>query len=183
MARIRRSLHTMLLMISNSKPEYRLFITNMFELFSCWRSPCCWRTTCSYIHLEVRRVLTKIKEYQQSKKDSTSKRGIYKVMWQRSTWKNSNNNCMHDKDRRCISMLERRLTIKDEEVKKWQMTKNHHHDKEQKMKKWTFIKDHKAWRNKVLYYSSTTHKVQDKEHWRPNHVEHHSNDHPLGGNC
>ena len=32
-------------------------------------------------------------------------------------------------------------------------------------------------------YSTTTHNDQVKEHKRPNHVEHHSNDHPLGGDC
>ena len=36
---------------------------------------------------------------------------------------------------------------------------------------------------KTKDYSVMTHKVQDKEHGRPNHVEHHSNDHPLGGDC
>ena len=136
----------------------------MFELFSCWRSPCCWRTTCSYIHLEVRRVLTKIKQHQQSKKDSTSKSGIYKVKWQRSTWKNGNNNCMHDKDWRCMSMLERRLTIKDKEVTKgrWRrittMTKN---------KRWrnghsSKITKHEGTKNKD--YSSTTQKDKAKEY-------------------
>jgi hypothetical protein len=36
---------------------------------------------------------------------------------------------------------------------------------------------------KTKDYSTTTHKVKDKEHGRPTHVEHHSNDHPLGGDC
>jgi hypothetical protein len=36
---------------------------------------------------------------------------------------------------------------------------------------------------KTKDYSTTTHKFKDKEHGRPTHVEHHSNDHPLGGDC
>ena len=36
---------------------------------------------------------------------------------------------------------------------------------------------------RIKDYFTTTHKVQDKENRRPNHVEHRSNDHPLGGDC
>ena len=36
---------------------------------------------------------------------------------------------------------------------------------------------------KTKDYSTTTHNDQQKEQRIPNHVEHHSNDHPLGGDC
>ena len=150
----------------------------MFELFSCWRSPCCWRTTCSYIHLEFRRVLTKIKKQQKSKKDSTSKSGISKVMWQRSTWKNRNNKCMHVKVWRCMSMLERRLTIKDEGV-----TKGRWHQITTTTKNKGWRNDHKARRNKdQRLFLNDTRRSSQKDKW-PNHVELHSNDHPLGADC
>ena len=70
-------------------------------------------------------------------------------------------------------MLEWRTTTKDEEVTKGR----------QRMMKSQSSKITKHEGTKTKDYSTTTHKVQDKEHGRPNHVEHHSNDHPLGGDC
>jgi hypothetical protein len=79
-----------------------------------------------------------------------------------------------------MSMLERRITTKDKEVTKgiW-----HHITKEQRTKKSQLSKITKHEETKTKDYATTTQKVQDKEHRRPNHVEHHSNDHPLGGDC
>ena len=121
----------------------------MFELFSCWRSPCCWRTTCSYIHLKVRRVLTKIKQHQLSKERFYVKKLNLQSKVTRSMWKNGNSKRMYLKDWRCMSMLERRITTKDEEVTKgrWQR------------EQWTKNKD---WR-KVCYQRSRSmkeHKIK-----------------------
>jgi hypothetical protein len=64
-----------------------------------------------------------------------------------------------------------------------QMTPYHNHNKDQRTKKSHFSKITKHEGTKTKDYSTTTQKVQDNKDRRPNHVEHHSNDHPLGGDC
>ena len=77
-------------------------------------------------------------------------------------------------------MLEWRKTITDAEVTKGRLL---HITNEQRMMKSQSSKITKLEGTMTKDYSTTTPKVQDKEHGRPNHVEHHSNDHPLGGDC
>ena len=70
-------------------------------------------------------------------------------------------------------MLERHTTTRDCEVTKGRQRSMKSHVSK--------IIKHEG--TKTNDSSTTTYKVQDKEVRRPNHVEHHSNDHPLGGIC
>jgi hypothetical protein len=79
-----------------------------------------------------------------------------------------------------MSMLEWQTTTTDAEVTKGRLL---HITKEQRTIKSQSSKIAKHEGTKTKDYSTTTHNVKDKEHGRPNHVEHHSNDHPLGGDC
>ena len=77
-------------------------------------------------------------------------------------------------------MLEWQTTTTDAEVTKGKLL---HITIEQRTMKSQSSKITEHEGTKTNDYSTTTHNVQQPQRQRPNHVEHHSNDHPLGGDC
>ena len=148
MARIRRSLHTMLLTISNSKPVSTGCL--LLTCLNCFLADDHRAAEEPHVHTYI----SKSEEFSPRSKNSNIKERFYIKRQNLQSYVTKIN--VREQQQQLYAW--QRLKMYEQVGKTFnhqrqrsdesQMTPNHHHDKEQKMKKWTFIKDHKAWRNK-----------------------------------